>query len=455
MIRSLYVRVVLTFLAAVIIGMAIAYAFTWIVFQHQIAREVHDETISVSDDLIDIYAHSPDPDAKSLRNQLRALRNYSIRIMDRGGDVLVLDAKYATGPIPITAREASRVLSGETVVSRTRQPEYVGRPFERNGAAYALFVMPVFSSDVSLARLLAVFLAILFGVGSLLFLGASRYLVRPIRKMTSATERMARGDFGATLNLSRKDELGTLARSFDYMGRELRQIERMRRDFVSNVSHEIQSPLTSIAGFAQALRDGVASDENRTLYLDIIAAESERLSRLSGNLLRLASLESEHHPFEPASFPLDEQIRRAVVALEPHWSRKRIAIEPDLQAVRIFADADQLNQVWTNLLGNAIKFTPEGGTVRIGLRAVPRGIEATIADTGIGISPDQLAYIFERFYKADRSRNRSHQGSGLGLAIAKKIVELHEGRIEVSSVPGEGTVFRVFLPAGRPHEAAG
>ena len=267
--------------------------------------------------------------------------------------------------------------------------------------------------------------------------------------MTNATEQMASGDFGVELNLSRKDELGGLARSFDHMAQELKQIEQMRQDFVSNVSHEIQSPLTSITGFAKALRDGVVSSENQTRYLGIIADESERLSRLSSNLLQLASLESEHHPFDPVLYALDEQLRKVVVSLEPQWSSKHINFELDLPAVQIVADPDQLSQVWLNLLGNAIKFTPEDGKVSIGVSSDANGIEVTVADSGIGISPEDAKYIFERFYKADRSRNRTCQGSGLGLAIVRKIVELHNGRIFIAdSSPGEGTVIKVILPVG-------
>lgn len=450
MIRSLYVRVVLIFLLAVIVGMIIAFMFTWTIFQKQLAKEVHQETISVANDLIDIYAHTADQGEESLRSNVRALRNYSIRIIGRSGDVLVLNAVHAADEIRITPEETAQVLNGGTVVSDGGETEIVGRPFELNGEAYALFVMPVYNSDISLPRILITFLLIMFVIGSLIFLIASRFLVKPIRRMTIATKQMARGDFDVELNLNRKDELGILALNFDHMVRKLKQIEQMRQDFVSNVSHEMQSPLTSITGFAKALRDGVIPGENRERYLDIIAGESERLSRLSDNLLHLASLESEHHPFEATTFALDEQIRQAAVALEPHWSGKRIAIDLDLPEVYITADPDQLNQVWLNLLGNAIKFTPEGGKVSICLRSTTSGIEVMVADTGIGISPDQVNHIFERFYKADRSRNRSSKGSGLGLAIVRKIVELHEGRIFiVRSSPGKGTVLKVVFPGGR------
>ncbi|AZS13734.1 sensor histidine kinase [Paenibacillus lutimineralis] len=449
MMRSLYVRVVFTFLLAVIIGLTVAYISTWMIFQKQLAAEIHEETMSVSNDLIDIYVQTANQGMEPLRSYVHALRDYSIRIIGHGGDVLVLNAKHTKSEITVTTEEAERVLGGETVVTTEERAEVIGRPFELNGDAYALFVMPVDNNGFSLAKILTTFLLIMFVVGSIIFLIASRYLVRPIRQMTNATEQMASGDFGVELNLGRKDELGALARSFDLMAQELKQIEQMRQDFVSNVSHEIQSPLTSITGFAKALRDGVVSSENQTRYLGIIADESERLSRLSSNLLQLASLESEHHPFDPVLYALDEQLRKVVVSLEPQWSSKHINFELDLPAVQIDADPDQLNQVWLNLLGNAIKFTPEDGKVSIGLSSDANEIEVTVADSGIGISPEDAKYIFERFYKADRSRHRTCQGSGLGLAIVRKIVELHNGRIFIAgSSPGGGTVIKVILPMG-------
>lgn len=446
MIRSLYVRVVLTFVLAVIVGLVIAFILTWTIFQNQLRQESVDEAMVVANELVDIYADSAGQSLDDLHRNIRVMGNYSIEMINRSGDVMTVNALQSTVRIPVTPEDTARVLNGQTLIGDGGEEPFVGRPVRLNGESYALFVMPVYPYNNTLPQILGTFFLIMFIIGSLIFVIASRFLVRPIRKITQATKRMSRGDFGVELNLNRDDELGALAQSFDQMARELRQIEQMRQDFVSNVSHEMQSPLTSIRGFAKALRDGVASTENRDRYLDIIAAESERLSRLSDNLLRLASLESKHHPFEPTAFALDEQIRKVVVALEPHWSAKQITIELELAPLKIVADGDQLNQVWTNLLGNAIKFTPEGGTVHVRLRRAAREVQVTIADTGIGISPDNVKHIFERFYKADRVRNRSGSGSGLGLAIAKKIVELHDGRIEVQSSPGEGTAFDVLLP---------
>jgi len=270
--------------------------------------------------------------------------------------------------------------------------------------------------------------------------------------IVEALEKIAKGDFSVRLDSADPDNqmVGVLANSINNMALELEQMENLRQEFISNVSHEIQSPLTSIGGFAQALQDERLSAEERQHYLSIIETESRRLSRITEDLLKLAALESEHAKFEPKPYRLDKQIRSLILAGEPQWVDKGLEMEVALQEVEIIADEDLLSQVWTNLIHNSIKFTPPGGKVSIDLVREGEMIEFKIRDTGIGIAPEDQERIFERFYKADRSRTRSNGGSGLGLAIAKKIVELHGGEIGVESKPGAGTTFIVRIKAATP-----
>ncbi|WP_026973624.1 sensor histidine kinase [Alicyclobacillus contaminans] len=234
----------------------------------------------------------------------------------------------------------------------------------------------------------------------------------------------------------------------NHMASALQELERMRQEFISNVSHEIQSPLTAISGFAKILREEDLSSEERSHYVDIIETESTRLSRLSDNLLKLTALESEHPAFSPTTYRLDRQLRRIVLSCEPLWLNKHLDMDVSLSEISIHADEDLMNQVWMNILHNAIKFTPDGG--RIAVSAVRSGdlVEVRFSDTGIGLAEEDRVRIFERFYKADASRNRAAGGSGLGLAIAKKIVDMHGGTIAVESALGEGTTFTVRM---RPH----
>jgi signal transduction histidine kinase len=265
-----------------------------------------------------------------------------------------------------------------------------------------------------------------------------------------ALERIAKGDFSVRLedNLPDNRLVSELAKSVNSMVVELDAMEQLRQEFISNVSHEIQSPLTSIRGFALALRSDHLSPEERDHYLKIIEDESQRLSRITDNLLKLASLESRQVPFEPKPYRLDKQVRNLILACEPQWTGKHIDVEVSLEEATITADEDLLSQVWTNLIHNSIKFTPEGGRISVELGRQGSRLVFKIADTGIGIPEQDRARVFERFYKADKSRRRSIEGSGLGLAITKKIVEMHKGTIGVESQISAGATFTVSLPGG-------
>ena len=266
----------------------------------------------------------------------------------------------------------------------------------------------------------------------------------------AAMQQIAKGDFSVRLDVPARDNrsVGVLVQSMNDMALELNTMEKMRQEFISNVSHEIQSPLTSIRGFAQALQNDQLPPAERQHYLSVIEAESTRLARITDNLLKLASLESDQVKFEPKPYRLDKQLRNLILACEPQWAGKRLELDIALEEVTITADEDLLSQVWINLLNNSIKFTPAGGSVQIKLQRRDGQIEFQIADTGPGISAADQARVFERFFKADRARTHSNGGSGLGLSIAHKIVQMHQGTIGVESELGVGATFRVCLPPG-------
>ncbi|EGW39773.1 HAMP domain-containing sensor histidine kinase [Desulfosporosinus sp. OT] len=260
-----------------------------------------------------------------------------------------------------------------------------------------------------------------------------------------AMSRIAHGDFSVFLDPRDFRDHSELVESINTMAQALGTLETLRQDFVSNVSHEIQSPLTSIGGYAALLENNALMPEQRKHYLEIIKAESARLSKLSSNLLKLSSLDSGVIPLAARQFRLDKQLQSAVILLDPQWSQKNISITADLDKVMVSADEELLSQVWINLLHNAIKFTPEGGRIQITLAAKGGKTICTIADNGMGISPEDQLHIFERFYKVDKSRDRSLGGNGLGLSLVKKIVELHGGIVSVESEPGKGTTLIVTL----------
>lgn len=252
-------------------------------------------------------------------------------------------------------------------------------------------------------------------------------LMRPKRQAMIWTiiepiQKIAKGDFSVKIRNEEKydGEIGVLVKSINDMTDELNTMEKMRQEFVSNVSHEIQSPLTSIKGFARALQDDNLSEEKRKHYLTIIETETTRLSKLSQNLLKLTLLESEEYTPEKTTYRLDQQLKQIVLNSEPLWAEKEIELDLDLEKVHITADRESMSQVWINLIHNSIKFTSSGGTITIQLQEHEKVVEVRISDSGIGISEEQKQHIFERFFKADSSRNRAYGGSGLGLAIVKK-----------------------------------
>ncbi|WP_242241598.1 envelope stress sensor histidine kinase HitS [Bacillus cereus group sp. BfR-BA-01309] len=278
-------------------------------------------------------------------------------------------------------------------------------------------------------------------------------LMRPKRQAMIWTiiepiQKIAKGDFSVKIRNEEKydGEIGVLVKSINDMTDELNAMEKMRQEFVSNVSHEIQSPLTSIKGFARALQDDNLSEEKRKHYLTIIETETTRLSKLSQNLLKLTLLESEEYTPERVTYRLDQQLKQIVLNSEPLWAEKEIELELNLEKVHVTADQESMSQVWINLIHNSIKFTPSSGTITIQLQEYEKVVEVRIRDSGIGISEEQKQHIFERFYKADSSRNRAYGGSGLGLAIVKKVIDLHQGEIKVESEEGNGTEFIVCIP---------
>ncbi|MCL2158604.1 MAG: HAMP domain-containing histidine kinase [Oscillospiraceae bacterium] len=265
-------------------------------------------------------------------------------------------------------------------------------------------------------------------------------------QITEALAQIAQGNFDVLLEPNPQSPHNDMTRAFNEMAQSLGTLESMRQDFISNVSHEIQSPLTSIGGFAALLQKDELPDDERRRYATVIEAESKRLSSLSDNLLKLSSLDIDKMPLSKTKFRLDKQLERIALTLEPQWSAKKLLLEADMQKLTVCGDEDLLSQVWMNLLHNAIKFTPEGGQINIALAADNKSACVKVSDTGVGIAPDDQMHIFERFYKADKSRDRALGGNGLGLSLVKKIVELHGGRIAVESEIGKGTAFAVSLP---------
>lgn len=289
-------------------------------------------------------------------------------------------------------------------------------------------------------------LAFLFSavVGTIIILFVVRRIVRPIKRISAASKEVANGNFEVEVAVKSADEIGRLTSDFNLMVKELKNIDILRKDFVSNVSHEFKTPITSIKGFAKLIRDGQFTAKQLFEYSDIIVNESERLALLSSNLLKLSELDNTIIREQATSFSLDEQLRKTVLLLEPIWLNKEIDFDINLEKIIIKADEHLLQEVWLNLILNAIKFSFQEGRIKINLYKANDNARVEVIDHGIGIAEEDKIRIFERFYKADKSRSK--EGNGLGLVIVKKILDISNGNIYFDSTIGKGSTFIVELP---------
>ena len=283
-------------------------------------------------------------------------------------------------------------------------------------------------------------------IGTVLSAVVFNRILRPVNDMINATEEVSRGNYKVQLKqtFDPDSDFGRLQSSFNQMTRELDGVEVLRNDFINNFSHEFKTPIVSIRGFAHQLQAGGLSEKEQQEYIAIIAAESDRLTNMATSILLLSKLENQQIVTDQAEFYLDEQIRTCWVLLERQWAAKNIELDIRLDEAVYLFNEDMLSHVWLNLFDNAIKFTPEGGTIACFLNANEDEITVTLRDNGCGMDEETCAHIFEKFYQGDTSH--SGHGNGIGLTIVGRIVELCGGRIEVESRPDEGSTFTVTLP---------
>lgn len=291
--------------------------------------------------------------------------------------------------------------------------------------------------------LLLVTVLLCAAIGSLLMFIATKLISKPIEHISDLTKEIAKGNFDVQIHYKSEDEIGILANNFNLMTKELKNMEYLRKDFISNVSHEFKTPIASIQGFAEIIKDKNLPPGKFEEYVDIIIEETKRLNNLSSNMMRLSRLDNQVIQNNRRLFSLDEQLRKTVLLLEEYWSKKNLELDIDLEEVSFDGDEELVQQVWLNIIGNAIKFSYDNGTIYLSLKENPKTIVVEIRDEGIGISEESKERIFERFYQGDSSRSKA--GSGLGLAIVKKIIEICGGSIAFESKLGEGTRFIVRL----------
>ncbi len=276
-------------------------------------------------------------------------------------------------------------------------------------------------------------------------------LTRPLRLMSDAARAMTRGDFSRRIPVTSDDEIGQLAVSFNQMTNSLARLEDVRKSFIANVSHELKTPMTTIGGFIDGIIDGTIPQDRQNYYLGIVHDEIKRLSRMVESMLSVSRLESKETELKLENFDFKEQVLGVVISQEQRIEKKGINIVglDTLPDITINADKDLIYRVVYNLVDNAVKFTNEGGKIEFKIKYDSKNLSFKIKNTGKGIPQSELPYVFERFYKVDKSRSANKESTGLGLYIVKTIIKNHGGVISVSSVENQFTAFEFNLPIGR------
>ncbi len=295
--------------------------------------------------------------------------------------------------------------------------------------------------------------ALSLALGTFLSLIIASSQSKPLRRITTAVTQFAQGNLASRIPVQGKGEIAALAQSFNTMAEDLSRLEESRRSFVASVSHELRSPLTCIRGYIEGMQDGTIPPEEQGPYLEIVLQETNRLTALVNDLLDLSRIESGKVALKPEVFDINELARLSVIKFERRIEEKNLNVEVHLreEPLLVRADRDRIAQVLTNLIDNAIKFLPEGGLLALSAREAGRECLVSVRDNGPGIAQEDLPYIFDRFYKADKAHT-SGMGTGLGLSIVKKILEQHGQDIRVSSSKGGGAEFTFTLEAAQAPE---
>lgn len=335
---------------------------------------------------------------------------------------------------------------------------YVAGPVKEGAARLAIPLREVRSQVNEIRRKLLIYMALAFLPAILLAGFFARYFSSRLGAIIDYASTLATGNFRTHLERVGNDELGTLGRQLNETGEKLRlmfdelqhehvemeKLERVRKDFVINVSHELRTPLASIQGYTETLLDGAIHDaDNNIRFLHIIRQNAERLGRLTADLLTLSRIELKSQRFQFASYYLQTLLQDCVESLQPVADKKSITLvlTPSDPKREVFCDSEAVHQMMSNLLDNAIKYTPEGGQITVSTDELPDGVRVRVHDTGIGIPKEELPRLFERFYRVDKARSREMGGTGLGLAIVKHMAKAQGGEVGVESEPDQGSTF--------------
>lgn len=470
--RTLYPKLLAGYLMYGVIGFLIITTFTYhLIFnfvEKRDASNLYRESALISSNYAENY-FSKSMTLEDIQTQLTALSTYlasEIWIVDPKGNIILNTAKpnlaeggesipdfnvtdfgnkyYQTGNFyGYFSAETLSVFSPITVNYRVRGYVIIHKPTS-NLVNYANGLVMISYETLALLFIAAFIVLVLF-----------TYVVYiPIRKITRAADAYAQGNFDTKIDIHSNDEIGYLAASLNYMANELNTLEDDQKKFVSNVSHDFRSPLTSIKGYVEAMLDGTIPIEMQDKYLNIILFETERLNKLTKSLLELNKFGSHGTMLDITDFDINYTIRMTAQTFEGICKEKRIGFNLILTGEKLYVSADmsKIQQVLYNLIDNALKFSHTNSFITIETTEKNDKIFVSVKDTGIGIPKDSINKIWERFYKTDLSRGKDKKGTGLGLAIVKEIIQAHGENINCISTEGVGTEFLFTLPLAKEHD---
>ncbi|MCL2456643.1 MAG: HAMP domain-containing histidine kinase [Defluviitaleaceae bacterium] len=392
-----------------------------------------------------------------LGQELRNIHEYTdatVIILDADFNVFVAYGLPEGAVARIYEAELAPLMLGEPVqvLGTSNHPALqpllvVGEPYRLNGEVAGAVLVGVSMAEIknamqSIRVAMNIVLIISAGFAFVLIYISSGAISRPLRQISEAAGEIASGDFEKRIPVRGKDEVSLLATQFNKMAESLQEQERIRNAFIANISHDIRSPLTSMRGFLTAIADGTVARDEQPYYLGIILDESERLIKLSNDILDVQSQNGEII-LQKSVFDINDLIRKTILGFSRRALEKKLMITGSFENSENFveADEDKIRRVIYNLLDNAVKFTPDGGEITIETTRRKNKNFVTITDNGRGMTADEQKYIFDRFYKGDPSRGEDKKGSGLGLSIVKTFVRAHGETIFVESAPGKGSVF--------------
>lgn len=439
-------------------------------FEQRISRELKSGATLVGNLLHEDLAEGGDEEIQREITRLAGELNLRITVVDSKGRVLGDSEEEPSqmenhGDRPEILEAVRNSFGQSTRFSDTLNynMKYVAVRVSRddNMLGVVRFALPLSQVQLQIRTIYRVVLFAAIAAVAIAFTAAyflSRSITLPIRQMKETAEQIAKGDFTRRVRIRSRDELGDLANSLNTMADELqrkmedlRQMDRIRTDFVANVSHELKTPLTLIKGYTETLQGEAMGDKVKAAkFVSIIKEHSDRLGNIVDDLLSLSELESSKGSIDCTQFELKELIDDILLGFGHVLASKKLELIVNSQGddVSVNADRDKIEQVLVNLIDNAIKYTPRSGRIELSIVERDREIRIAVRDNGIGIGKEHLDRIFERFYRADKARSRELGGTGLGLSIAKHIVIAHKGKIAVESELGKGTTVLVTLPKG-------